>query len=286
MTIKTKLLIVLAVVFQPAFLLAQNSQSVLWEVSGNGVKKPSYIFGTVHVAPISVLDSFPKVMSTAKKCDFAIFESGGRHIGNIPAPVETRQPPLDSLFTPQEYALVDSFFTASPHGSMRPHNDDADLLAMLQIAITMNQKYQEKQYDPFDVLVWEKLKNMDKLVFQLDDQADIETIKDVMGYRRMAEILVYVVRQKDSLQKLVSQESLDLDLYTGSLTAALNLDQKADKDMQKATTERNLKWIPKIEHQMHEGSCFVAVGLFHLKFETGLIQLLRNKGYTVTAVNL
>lgn len=283
---KTKLLIVFAFILCPALLFAQDTQSVLWEVSGNGVKKPSYLFGTVHVAPISLLDSFPKVLSTAKKCDFAIVESGGNPIGSIPAPVETRQPPLDSLFTPREYALVDSFFTASPHGSMRLHNDDADLLAMLQTAITMNQPYQDKQFDPFDALVWEKLKNLNKPILQLDDQADIETIKDEIGYRRMAEILVYVVQQKNSMQKLVSRESLDFDLYIGTLTAALNLDEKADKNMEKSTTERNLKWIPKIEQQMQEGSCFVAVGLFHLKFQTGLIQLLRNKGYTVRAVTL
>lgn len=40
-------------------LFAQENQSVLWEISGKGLKKPSFLFGTYHVAPGSVLDAFP-----------------------------------------------------------------------------------------------------------------------------------------------------------------------------------------------------------------------------------
>ena len=29
----------------------------LWKISGNGLEKPSYIFGTHHLAPASIADS-------------------------------------------------------------------------------------------------------------------------------------------------------------------------------------------------------------------------------------
>ena len=283
---KRKLLITVLFFCTAVALFAQERHSVLWEVSGNGLKKPSSLLGTVHVASISLLDSFPKVLATARHCDFAIFESGGKPIGTMAAPAETRQPPLDSLFTPEEYALVDSFFTASPHGSMRPHNDDADVMAMLQIALTMEQQYGNQQADLFDALLWEKLSILKKPIFELDEQADIERIKDRMGYRKMAEILVHVVQKKTSLEQLVSDNAFDLGLYTRTMTAALELDEKADAASQQSNGDRNAKWVPKIERQMQEGSCFVAVGLLHLKYNTGLIRLLQNKGYKLTAVNL
>ena len=34
---------------------------LLWKVSGNGLQKPSYIFGTHHYAPLTVLDSVPQI---------------------------------------------------------------------------------------------------------------------------------------------------------------------------------------------------------------------------------
>ena len=38
------------------FSISAGAQSLLWKVSGNGLKTPSYIFGTHHLAPLSILD--------------------------------------------------------------------------------------------------------------------------------------------------------------------------------------------------------------------------------------
>ena len=49
--------------------ISSNAQ-LLWKISGNGLEKPSYLFGTHHVAPISVLDSVPgfnEALSSAEK---------------------------------------------------------------------------------------------------------------------------------------------------------------------------------------------------------------------------
>ncbi len=36
-----------------------SNAQLLWEVTGNGLSKPSYLFGTHHIAPVSVMDSVP-----------------------------------------------------------------------------------------------------------------------------------------------------------------------------------------------------------------------------------
>ncbi len=48
--------------------------------------------------------------------------------------------------------------------------------------------------------------------------------------------------------------------------------------------QRNKNWIPKIENNIKNGQVFIAVGAAHLPGENGVIQLLRNKGYKVTAI--
>ena len=47
---------------------------------------------------------------------------------------------------------------------------------------------------------------------------------------------------------------------------------------------RNHKMAERVQPMLDEGNAFVAVGALHLPGEEGLVELLRNAGYTVTAV--
>jgi len=48
--------------------------------------------------------------------------------------------------------------------------------------------------------------------------------------------------------------------------------------------KRNLNWIPKIEDLIAKESTFIAVGAAHLAGSMGVINLLREKGFTLTPV--
>ena len=47
---------------------------------------------------------------------------------------------------------------------------------------------------------------------------------------------------------------------------------------------RNINWIPKIKEHAEKQATFFGVGAGHLAGENGVINLLRQAGYTVTAV--
>ena len=47
---------------------------------------------------------------------------------------------------------------------------------------------------------------------------------------------------------------------------------------------RNIRMIPKIEHLLSQQSNLICVGAAHLSGKSGLIELLRLKGYKVSAV--
>jgi uncharacterized protein YbaP (TraB family) len=51
-------------------------------------------------------------------------------------------------------------------------------------------------------------------------------------------------------------------------------------------TNRNKRWLPKIEKICSLNSAFIVVGLGHLQYKEGLIQLLRQKKYIVEPVSL
>jgi uncharacterized protein YbaP (TraB family) len=48
--------------------------------------------------------------------------------------------------------------------------------------------------------------------------------------------------------------------------------------------QRNRNWAEKLDKLMPEKSCLVCVGVAHLSGEKGLLQLLRDRGYTVEPV--
>ena len=79
-----------------------------------------------------------------------------------------------------------------------------------------------------------------------------------------------------------------IDIYKSQNTEALyNLmvnspDMMGSKEL--LLDQRNRNWIPLMETAMRKQSSFFAVGAGHLSGEVGVIELLRKKGYQVTAV--
>lgn len=49
-------------------------------------------------------------------------------------------------------------------------------------------------------------------------------------------------------------------------------------------TKRNADWIPKIEKAVKEKSTFIAVGAGHLGGKTGVLNLLKEKGYKIKPI--
>ena len=104
-------------------LFAVSSQAqLLWRVSGKGLVKDSYIFGTMHTAPESLIDEVAGLNDAIKHCDIAISESGNdglnpmekkEFLRKMIAPTDST---LDNLLSPEDYriveAVVDSCFSS------------------------------------------------------------------------------------------------------------------------------------------------------------------------------
>jgi uncharacterized protein len=51
-------------------------------------------------------------------------------------------------------------------------------------------------------------------------------------------------------------------------------------------TKRNEEWLPKIDKMMHENPSFIAVGISHLEGEKGLLNLLKERGFTLKPIKV
>ena len=96
--------------------LAGHAQ-LLWKVSGNGLGRPSYIFGTYHMAPSSMIDRIAGIDQAIEACDVVVgevekdslmsSEVQARMAKAMMAPSDST---LDKLLSPQGYAIVEKVF--------------------------------------------------------------------------------------------------------------------------------------------------------------------------------
>jgi len=102
----------------------------------------------------------------------------------------------------------------------------------------------------------------------------------------------------DDLDEADDKNKEMLDAYTSgdeAVVEKLTFDQKAwkqagrdekefDRMLKELLLDRNASWIPAIEKIIAKGNGFVAVGAAHLIGKGSVVELLRQKGYTVTRV--
>ena len=129
-----------------------------------------------------------------------------------------------------------------------------------------------------------KVNNMQiKGLEQVEDQL---SIFDAIPYTIQAKEFAETVLHIDSVKKSFNDM---LQLYKQKDLGALN-NMMNDEDELAAyndllLTNRNEKWIPEIIAQAKIKPTFFAVGAAHLGNSNGVINLLKQKGYTVNPVN-
>ncbi len=70
---KITIVVLLAVITLSAS--AQTENSLLWEISGNGLEKSSYIFGTIHMIPKNDFFFTPQMQTTFNTCETLVIEA-------------------------------------------------------------------------------------------------------------------------------------------------------------------------------------------------------------------
>jgi hypothetical protein len=77
---------------------------------------------------------------------------------------------------------------------------------------------------------------------------------------------------------LYKKQDIDGLLQLMEKSPEMNLNQDA------LLKDRNVRWVERLPAIMQTQSVFVAVGAAHLPGKNGVLQLLRQQGYTVEAV--
>ena len=263
----------------------KSEASLLWRVSGNGLKEPSYVFGTIHAiceddyfwTPLmqKALDSAEKVCLELDMDDpmmmfqtaFGMMNTGGEK--------------LSDYFTPEQYKRLERYVEDSLGASMA-------MLQMMKPAVLITMLSGKgmscEKTVAYEMKLMEAAKENDQEIIGLEDvkeQMDLlnslptdSIVKEVM------EVVDGKAQTSDAFGKLVAAyKQQDLSLLDKLMAEEGGM---AGTERGPLLDDRNTRWIPRMEKRMKRNSVFFAVGAGHLPGKKGVLALLRNAGYEVT----
>lgn len=284
--------------FFAVIILALGAQAqLLWKVSGNGLARPSYIMGTYHFAPSSMMEKIPGMNQALEGCDVVVGEIDNEEMASNEAQMSMAQAmmapadsTLDKLFTPEEYAIIEKVFNKY-FSNMGVKLSQMNMLKPGAISLQMQAMQALKYFPNFDAtdlidmavqtranemgrpsIGLETVQEQTDLLFNapLTEQAEglLEACKkdDLFVVQSSALVEAYMAQDLSKIEEVITNPELGGD------------DSEA---MDAFIYDRNRNWFPKLIAMMPERACLVCVGAGHLPGDQGLLQLLRNEGYTV-----
>jgi uncharacterized protein YbaP (TraB family) len=265
-----------------------QDQSLLWKISGNGLEKDSYIFGTIHLLCQDDLDITPTIQEALGNTEQVVLELDF----DDPSMMSKLQQlamlsdgeNIRDLVTEEEYASLNTFFQETLGMPL-------DNLSMMKPFLLMSMIIPSA----LECMPGSYELTLTKLATEAEMEVlGLETVEEQMGaidsfsQEDLAEMLLETVENFDETKTEFAEM---VSVYKQNDAEALY--DLMQESMQETSIEnfnevmldnRNTVWIERIENYAREKPTFFAVGAGHLGGANGVIALLKSAGYTLTAI--
>ena len=257
-----------------------NEKSLLWEISGNGLSKPSYLYGTIHMIcgnDYFLSDKTKKAFDVTNNLVLEVNLSDPKEMSNAQQFIYGKEP-LSKTLSPQQ--LNDLDVLLQKRTGMTVKQVDKFNLVSLTSLITM------KSFGCDDIKMYE-MEFIEMAKSSSKSIAGFETLQSQMDFLSSAytdaEMITMLQESNDENTKKMVQNYIQENLpeIYNDVTAEKVMNEKTRKVL---LDGRNENWIVMMPNIMKDKSTFFAVGAGHLLGEQGVINLLRKKGYTVQPV--
>jgi uncharacterized protein YbaP (TraB family) len=285
---KKRLAFLFLLFFQFSQTFAQQSQKgLLWEISGNGISQPSYIFGTIHLVcpgnffvPKGTEEKFKIAQQVFLEIDM---DDPQMMMKTQKIMVSADGKKLKDIMNESDYQIFSKYFKkisgmdVAMFGAAKPMVYMSFAL-MKSVGCPMPKSYEE--------YFVKEAKTEKKEVFGLETIEDQVAVMDRATTEQQIGWLMDAVKETENGNAIYDQM---IDLYKKqdieALTKMISEQMIGMKGMQdELIDKRNQNWIPVIEQNIRQKSTFFAVGAGHLGGEKGVLKLLQQKGYTLKSL--
>ena len=272
-------------IFITLFGLTTNAQnqrlenSLLWEISGNGLTQPSYLYGTMHMMcekDFTLSEQVKKAFQNSQKLVLELDMDDASEKASMQKMVLS-EVPLSKTLTPTEFQKLDDFLKKSV-GVGAATFENYTLLSILSVVIMKSLNCVPKSFE----LEFSEMAATRKMeILGLEKVADQVATFDhsYTNSELIDQLQLYDASMLNEMSEVYVAQDLN-GLY------AMIIDDKFmdDKAQNLLLDSRNQNWIEQMPAMMKKQQTFFAVGAGHLAGEKGLINLLKHAGYTVKPV--
>jgi hypothetical protein len=284
-----KILFVLSVLL--SFSLSAQYNSLLWKITGNGLKKPSYLYGTMHTSDARVFnfsDSLMPFFNASKAYAMELDPVTAFDFSIVSKITMGKGYSLKKMIPDTDYLFLDSVMRKEVGYSVKMFDNVAPVFTMSLLemkSMGLSDSSIKGNKEVLDVYFHNLAKKKKKKLI------GIETVEEQLGalnsltYQEQADMLLaelHAMRGNSSEGTELVEYYLQQDL--DKLAAMNSVTDMPEKFYTALVTNRNVRMADRIAVFIQEQTVFVAIGALHLPGPGGVIELLRKKGYTVYPV--
>ena len=296
--------------------MSANAQ-FLFRISGNNVKEPSYILGSVHTLPGSLLDSIPEFLEAESKCHqlyaeydissqqaMAQAQTAGQQAISLP----DGKTIFDVLNMEQmdllNYRFKETFqvsFTDSVMKAVWSYQPNV-LITTFSLVFTTQEMQKHPELGltgtPIDMVCINRAKERGKTIGQLDEiqpEDKLKNMRDSLNSKIDVQVdsLMAFLNDIEHRKQMIADElnsvalsgkywkEGDYDSFASSAYWIAQIDKQPD-----LFKNHNERWLPKLQAAMNEAPTMFVFGAGHLIGDYGILQLLRNAGYNVEQIKI
>jgi hypothetical protein len=265
-------------------IINKNENTLLWQISGNGIKTPSFLFGTFHLLCKDDIHFSEQLKKAMKMSDEIYMEMdmddpstmlSGMLYMNMKGGKK-----LEDLYTPEEYKRLKDYFSdtlqmplmflqkAKPYflvALLYPRMMNCKTPAGVEEELVKIAKVDKKEIKGLETMQFQA-SVFDSIPYEWQAQQLLKNIDSFSVYKNEFDqmLTLYKNQRMDSMQTMMAKSDFGDDKYNDLLL-----------------TSRNKNWVAQLKKIMKNESVFVAVGAGHLIGDDGLIKLLKKAGYKV-----
>jgi hypothetical protein len=271
----------------PPLNSSKTDNTLLWEISGNGLKQPSYLFGTFHMMCKDDIHFSESLQSALKYSNEVYFEMDlddpANTLGALLFMNMKDGKTLKDLYTEEEFNRLEKFFSDS-----------------LRISLKTFQKMKPSMLEAFLYPKMMPCKNMSGVEQELlkivsKDKKEVKGFETIAFQASVFDSIPYATQAKSLLSSIdsINKYSLYFDtmihVYQSQqidkIEAMFNKPEFGLQDgMEILLDKRNISWVNQLKTILPKQNIFMAVGAGHLVGKMGLIALLRKEGYTMRPI--
>ena len=285
---KSKLWTVLLLTICSIQSIAQTDKTnaLLWEISGNSLKQPSYLFGTIHMICKEdfTFSELAKQKFNASKQVYLELDMDDPKLQ--PVMMGLMQLPgnesLRNKLGENNFNKLDSFLKKQTNMNLAVFDRFKPMMVMSLLAQRLLSCAAMESYEMnFVKMASEQKKELLGLERVEDQVAVFDAIPDSLEIRSIMNMVNDFESQKKEFTRMSS-------LYKAQNLESLYQLMVASPEMMGSQEllldRRNRNWIPIMESAMKKSSTFFAVGAGHLAGSQGVLELLRKQGYKVKPI--